>query len=124
MDIFDIYKLMEFLIFSSYLIFIFLSIQIWLMWKDIDKNKLELKTFINESFFKKNCIYVFAFSIFFMIHEILEGAGTPNSILYFEVFEMLGFICIVLFAYDWYNVLKTCASRKSLPLELTDFTRT
>ncbi len=122
MDIFNIYKLMEFLIFSSYLILIFLSIQIWFMWKDIDKNELEIKTFINESFFKKNCFYVFSFSIFFMIPEFFEGEGAPNSI-FFEVFEMLGFMSIVLFAYDWYNVLKTCASKKSLPLELTDFTR-
>lgn len=123
MNEYNIYKYIEFIIFSLYLIFIFLSIQIWFLWKDIDKKELEIKTFINESFFKKNCIYVFAFSIFFMIHEFLEGTTLPNATIYFEFFEMLGFISIVLFAYDWYTVLKTSAHKKSLPQELTNFTK-
>ncbi len=118
-----IYKTIEFILFSSYLIFIFLVIQIWLLWKDIEKKELVLKSFINESFFKKNCASVFSFSIFFMVHEILEGLNFPNAIIYFEFFEMLALIFLVLFAYNWYVVLKTCAHKKSPLAELTSFTR-
>jgi len=111
---------MEFIIVSSYLFLIFLSIQIWYLWKDIDEKKLKLKT-INKSFFRKNYIYVFAFSVFFMIHEILEGAYLPYAPVFFELFEMLGFVTMAFYSYDWYTVLKTCTNKKSLPIELTDF---
>lgn len=105
------------------MVFIFLSIQIWFLWKDLNKDDLKINTFINESFFKKNCIYVFSFTVFFMGHEILEGTGLPNAMIYFELLEMLGFMCIVLFAYDWYCALRLSVHKKSLPHELPEFTR-
>ena len=123
MNAYDIYKLIEFVIFSLYLIFIFLSIQIWFLWKDIDKEKLQIKTFVNEPFFKRNCIYVLFFTIFFIIHEFIEGTNIPNAVIYFEFFEMLGFISIALFSYEWYAMVKTCAYKKSLPQELTNLTK-
>ncbi len=123
MNEFTTYKIIEFIIFSLYLIFIFLAIQIWFLWKDIDKNELKVTTFINESFFKKNCFYVFSFTVFFIIHELLEGTGLPNAAVYFEFLEMLGFSSIVLLTYDWYSILKTATNKKSLPLELTCFTK-
>ncbi len=120
MNEYNIYKYMEFLIFSLYLIFIFLAVQIWFLWKDIDREKLQIKTLVNESFFKRNFIYVLSFSIFFMVHEAIEGTSLPNAMIYFEFFEMLALISLVLFARSWYAVLKTCAYRKSLPCELTN----
>jgi hypothetical protein len=115
----DYYKYMEFVIFSSYLVFTFLAIQIWCLWKDIDKTNLKMMTFISESFFRKNCIYVFLFSIFFMIRQFSEAITLPNASLFFEFFDMLAFVSIVLFAKQWYFALKTCPNKKSLPLELT-----
>ncbi len=120
MNGYEVYKVIEFIIFSLYLAFIFLSVQIWFLWRDVNKNELNVKNFVNESFFKKNCILVFSFSIFFIIHELIEESSLPNSMIYFEFFEMLGFISIVLFAYDWYSVLKISIHKKSLPLELTN----
>ncbi len=113
-----IYKFMEFIIFSSYLIFIFLSVQIWYLWKDIDKKELKLHTFINEDFYIKNCVYVFFFTLLFMIHEFYDEITMHNLILYFKFFDMLAFVSVSLFAYHWYNALKTCPNRKSLPREL------
>jgi len=118
-----IYKYIEFILFSSYLIFVFLVIQIWFLWKDIDKNEMNLKKFADESFFKKNCISVFSFSIFFMMNEILEGITLPNAILYFKFFDMLAIISLVFFTYNWYILLKTCATKKSPLLELSLFIR-
>lgn len=123
MDEFKLYKFIEFIIFTLYMVFIFLSIQIWFLWKDLNKDDLKINTFINESFFKKNCIYVFSFTVFFMGHEILEGTHLPNAMLYFELLEMLGFMCIVLFALDWYTALRSSVDKKYLPHELPEFTR-
>ena len=119
MNPYNIYKIIEFMIFTSYLIFIFLSIQIWFLWKHVDKNKLMLKTFADGSFFKKNCIYVFLFSIFFMVHEFLEGTTIPNASLYFEFFEMLAFLCLSLFAFEWYCILKEFSNKTALFQELS-----
>lgn len=111
---------MEFIIFSLYLIFIFLSIQIWFSWKHVDKKELKLGIFIDEPFFKRIWIYVFLFSISFMLHEFLEGINMPGTMIYFELFELLGYISIVLFAYEWYIVLRRSVRKKSLPQELTE----
>ncbi len=124
MDTNYLYKFMEFAMFSSYLILIFLSVQIWFLWKDIDKGSLNMESFINESFFRKNCIYFFGFSIFFIIPAIFEGIGITDSMLFFKLFDMLGFISIVMFEIGWYKLLKTCANKKSLPQELINFKRT
>ncbi|VVB95663.1 Uncharacterised protein [uncultured archaeon] len=114
---------MEFIIFSLYLIFIFLSIQIWFSWKHVNKKELKLGIFVDEPFFKRIWIYVFLFSISFIIHEFLEGTNLPSAMIYFELFELIGFTSIVLFAYEWYIVLKQSAHKKSLPQELTETER-
>ncbi len=111
---------MEFIIFSLYLIFIFLSIQIWFSWKHVNKKELKLGIFVDEPFFKRIWIYVFLFSISFIIHEFLEGTNLPSAMIYFELFELLGFTSIVLFSYEWYILLRTSAHKKSLPQELIE----
>ncbi|MBU3966229.1 MAG: hypothetical protein KKG76_02470 [Euryarchaeota archaeon] len=123
MDEFNLYKFIEFIIFALYLTFIYLAIQIWLLWKDVNKDDFKINTIINESFFKKNCIYVFSFSIFFMGRQIFEGVSIDYARIYFILLEMLGFICIVLFAYDWYSVLRLSVNKKLHPHELPEFMR-
>jgi amino acid transporter len=105
------YMVIEYVIFTLYLIFIFLSVQIWFLWKDINKDELEFRGFASESFFRKNCIYVFSFSTFFIIGEfefISEASG---------IFDMMALISILLFTYSWYSTLKPYAHRKTLPRE-------
>lgn len=112
MDEHLINKYIEFFILASYLALIFLFVQIWFLWKDVDKSELLLNSFVNESFFKKNCVYVFSFSIFFMLHEFLEGIKIND--VYFKFFELFGVISLVLFAYSWHNVLRKFAHKKSI----------
>ncbi len=115
---YTIYKLIEFSLFALYLILIFLFVHIWFSWKDIDKKDLMLKSIVDESFFKKNCIYIFLFTFLPLVHEILEGTSIPNINVLLEFFELLALIALVLFVYNWYNVLKTCATKKSILKEL------
>jgi hypothetical protein len=120
---YNIYKYLEISIFALYLILIFLFVQIWFSWKDIDKKELMLKSIMDESFFKKNCVYIFLFSFLPLVHEFFEGTSLPDIIVYLELFEFLALISLVLFVYNWYIVLKTCANKKSLPKELASNSR-
>ncbi len=119
MNSYHIYKLIEIITFNLFLVFIFLSVQIWLLWRDINKKELKLDTFINEAFFKRNCIYIFSFSLSLIIHEFFEGMAIPNAMIYFEFLELLTIGILVLFTHSWYRVLKTCPHKKFLAQELT-----
>ena len=103
---------------ALYLIFIFLSVQIWFVWKDIDKEALKNSLIISGSFFKRNCIYVYCFSIFIFIHGFLDDNVSP--LVFIRLLGMLTFFCLVLFTYDWYAMLTACVSKKSIPQELID----
>jgi len=106
------YKVIEYIIFTLYLFFVFLSVQIWFLWKDINKDDLKFRYFATESFFKKNSIYVFSFSTFFIIRD-LEFVNEK----YYGLFNMLALISIVLFTNSWYKTLKLHIKRKILPKE-------
>ncbi len=101
-----------------YLIFTFLSIRIWCLWKDIDLSKPDIKLFFNDSFFTRNCIYVYCFIIFFLMHGFFSGTVVPD--MYFKTLEVLTLSGLVLFTYDWYSVLGKCSTRRSQPQELID----
>lgn len=107
-----IYKLIDNIIFILYLFFVFLSVQIWFIWKDMNKDELKFRTFASESFFKKNSIYIFSFSTFFIIRD-LEFVNEKI----FGVFNMLALLSVVLFTYSWYKTLKLHSKRKILPQE-------
>ncbi len=104
---------------SLYLIFIYLSVQIWFVWKDLDFNGLKISSFFSESFFIRNCIYIYSFSVSIIAHAFLEE--TVSSVTYFKFLGVLTLLGLVLFTYDWYSILSVCASKKTMPLELIDF---
>lgn len=107
-----IYKILEYITFSLYLFFIFISVQIWFLWKDIRKDDLKSSYLFSESFFRKNSIYVFSFSTFFIIRDLEFVDGN-----YFGVINMLALLSIVLFAFGWYKTLKPHSKKKILPQE-------
>ncbi len=112
-----VYKYVEFFMFSLYLLFIFLLAQIWFLWKDVEKNDLIFRSIVNESFFKRNCIYIFLFSTFFMGHELLEGWKIPDTMVFFEILDLFAVITLVVFAYNWYIILKSCVPKKTIVKE-------
>lgn len=114
MDEYTLYKYLEFLIIVTYLFFIYLLVHIWFLWKDIEKTEMFMKTLVQESFFRKNCVYIFLFSSFSVIHEFLEGLEIPNTFVYFEFIELLAIIILVLFAYNWFVTLKPFAKKRKI----------
>ena len=87
---------------------IFLSIQIWLIWQNIDKNELRSRVFITDPFIRNNIIIVFLMSFFFIMHEFLEETRLRNSYLFFEFSQLMGFILILYITYMWYSIFKKC----------------
>ncbi len=110
MDESTVYNYIEFLMISLYLVFVFLSVQICFIWIDVDKNELRSRISIDESLIRNSIITVFFVGIFFIVHELVEGAN--RSYLLFELFELSGFVCVLLFVYKWYLTLKSCAHKK------------
>lgn len=121
MDGHSIYRIIEFMKFTTYLIFIFISIQIFFLWKDIDKSKVEIESFFSDAFFKKSSIYVFLFSTFSITHEFIEEINYSYFYIYFKILELLALISVVLFSHGWYCVLKPWAKKKAIPQLLLDF---
>ena len=120
MNEYIIHKYLEFLIFAIYLIMIFLSVQIWLIWQNIDKNELKSRVFITDSFIKNNFIIIFFVSFFFIMHEFFEETEFHNSYIVFEFSELLGFILILYITYMWYSILKTCVIKQPINEILLD----
>lgn len=112
-----LYKYIEFIMFSLYLLFIFILAQIWFLWKDVEKSETVFRSIVNESFFKRNCLYIFLISTFFMAHEFFEGMNIPGTLIFFEFLELLAVITLVVFAYNWYVILKSCVPKKSITEE-------
>lgn len=110
MDEYMIYEYTEFLMISLYLFFIFLSVQIFFIWVDVDKNELKKKISLNGSLLKTSIIAVFLIGVFFIVHELLDEMN--GSYLLFELFELSGFLCVLLFVRKWYLALKSCSHKK------------
>ncbi|NJD77078.1 MAG: hypothetical protein FIB08_08300 [Candidatus Methanoperedens sp.] len=111
MDGNTIYKYMEFIIFSLYLLFVYLSAQMLFMWVDVDKIKLKSRIFEQGTFLRNSIIFVFLAGIFFIFHELVEEI-IPRNYLNLEFLELLTFVFIEIFMYKWYLNLKSCTSRK------------
>lgn len=114
MNEYIIYKYLEFLIFCIYFMMSFLSIQIWLIWQNIDKNELRSSVFITDPFLRNNFILIFLVSVFFFMHEFFEEAALQNSYLFFEFFELMGFILILYITFMWHSILKTFVIKKPI----------
>lgn len=121
MNAVTIYEYIEFIVFTLYLIFIFLSIQVWLLLKDIDMDEWKLNPFVNASFFKTNLVYVFSASVFLIFHQIFEDISLPNNALIFEFFEALAVLSLVLLVSSWYNKLKPSAHKICLMERMMGF---
>lgn len=109
-------KFIESFIFMSYLFFIFLSIQIFFLWKDVDKNNKDL--IVTDSFVKRNCLYALFLSLIVIIFSFFQSIIQFDT--YFGMLKMLAPAILIVFSYEWYIRLRPRVS-KLLPIELTDF---
>lgn len=119
MDMLDQYiinKFVESFIYASYLFFIFISIQTFFLWKNVDKNMKDL--IITDFFIKKNYIYVLFLISIFIFFDLFETKRWFDT--YFWLLGLLAPAILVSLSFEWYRKLKPCVS-KLLPVELTHF---
>jgi hypothetical protein len=109
-------KFIESFIFISYLFFIFLSIQICFLWKDVDKNMKDL--IVTDTFVKRNCLYALFLSLIVIIFSFFQSIIQFDT--YFGILKMLAPAILIAFSYEWYIRLRPRVS-KLLPIELTGF---
>jgi hypothetical protein len=95
---------------------VFLSIQTFILWKNVDKEKKQL--IVTDSFVQKNCMYASFLSVIIIFFGFFENIIQFDT--YFGLFNLLVPGVLVLFSFEWYSRLKPYVS-KLLPIELTDF---
>src|SRR5659263_694033 len=95
-------KFIESFILMSYLFFIFISIQTFFLWKDVDKNTKEL--IVTDSFVQKNCLYALFLSLIVIIFSFFESFVHFDT--YFGILKMLAPVILIAFSYEWYIRLK------------------
>lgn len=110
MDEYTVYKYIEFIMVSLYLTFVFLSIQIFFIWMDVDKTELRSKISANESILKNSIITVFFIGTLLIINEFIERTKQPYLII--ELFDLMSFVFVVFFVYNWHLTLKACSHKK------------
>lgn len=108
-------KFMESFVYTAYLFFIFLAIQIFFLWKNVRTNVIEL--IMAESFVRKNCLYALILSMFVIVFNLFENAKYLDES--FGMFKILAAAILVLFSFEWYLKLRPKVT-KLLPEELTD----
>ena len=52
-----------------------------------------------------------------MAHEFFEGLNIPGTMVFFELLDMAAMVILVLFAYNWHIVLRSCVQKKSITKE-------
>lgn len=112
-DDYTLYKIIEGIIAILSLVMIYLGVQIALTWKFLKKDGAGPGEIIaqHESFFRSS-IFIFIAGLFMLIHEFLEGLekDAPDYTTY-EMFELIALLGLVLFFYEWHNILKKLKKR-------------
>ncbi|NJD51480.1 MAG: hypothetical protein FIB07_01280 [Candidatus Methanoperedens sp.] len=107
-DDLTLYRIIEGAIIISTLFAVFLSIQIVLVWKFINKEEANSDEIIsNKKSFYRSSIFIFMAGFFMIIHEFLEGLeeNAPDYTTY-KLFEFIAISGLILFMLEWYKILK------------------
>jgi hypothetical protein len=102
-----LYNIIKGIIIILSLFTVYLGIQIALTWKFLKKDALNSDEIISQKgSFIRSCAYMIITGIFMLSHEFFEGLKdiSPDSTTY-ELFELLAFMGLVLFFFEWYNII-------------------
>lgn len=94
------------------LIGLFFVMKIWMVWKQVNKNILKARVFLNSNFLMKNWIFVFLAGAFIAMRRVMQLlellefqiTGTPVAII-FDLMGLAVIILLVLLAYHWYRLV-------------------
>ncbi len=93
------------------LIGLYFVIRIWMKWKNMDKDLLKARVFLNINFLEKNWLLVFLSGASLTIHQSLEFLILSNYFtsewleMLSEAFEFMVLIFLVILAYVWFKFI-------------------
>lgn len=93
------------------LIGFFLVVRIWMKWKNLDKNVLKARVFLDKMFLERNWLYVFLTGASISIHKAIELLMASDYILndwvesLSEIFEFLSLVFLIILAYEWFRLI-------------------
>lgn len=104
-DDFTLYRIIESTITILILIMVYLGIQIGLTLK-FSKKESD-KSFSLRKFITRSSLFIFITGLFMLIHEFSEGLETDApDFATEELFELIAFLGLVLFLFEWKKMLK------------------
>lgn len=104
-DDYHLYRIIQTIIVMLSLSIVYLGIQIALTWKFLKKEKKDDVIFKKSNFIRSS-VFISITGIFMLSHEFFEGLEdfAPDETTY-ELLELIAFTGLVLFFYEWYNIL-------------------
>jgi hypothetical protein len=102
-----LYRIIQSIIIILSLFTVYIGIQIALTWRFLNLPKNSNEIISQKGSFIRSSIFIIITGFFMLSHEFFEGLGElePDSTTY-ELLELIAFSGLVLFLYEWYNILK------------------
>ena len=101
---------LAFVIFA--IINLYLFINIWKIWKNIEIDTIKARVFLNKNFVQRNWLYVFFSSASMLFHQLIDHLTTLNYLSnelvndLSEIIELMAFVFLIILTYEWYKVLQ------------------
>jgi len=105
-DDYALYRIIQSLIIILSMFTVYIGIQIALTWRFLNPQGNSSEIISQKGSFIRSSIFIIITGCFMLSHEIFEGFGElePDSTTY-ELLELIAFSGLVLFLYEWYNIL-------------------
>ncbi len=112
-DDFSLFRIIQTIIFILILFTVYLAVQISLIWTFLKKGCTNSDEIIsNKGSFIRNTLFISIAGFFMLLHEFFEGFGENADDTTYEFFELMALLGLVLFMFEWYNILKKLKRRQ------------
>ncbi len=105
-DDYNLFIIIQSIIILLILLAVHLAVQISLTWKFLKKEDVDSDEIIsNKGSFYRNTLFIFIAGFFMLLHEFFESFGEKADDTTYEFFELMAFLGLVLFLFEWYKIL-------------------
>ena len=96
----------------------FFVLKIWLVWKQVDKNVLKARVFLDPNFLVRNWVFIFIAGAFIVMRRILHLFDllklpelSSEMTIIFDIIGLAVVVLLVILAYDWYKLVNSAIER-------------
>lgn len=83
----------------------------WMIWRNMDKELIKARVFLNKKFLTKNCVYIFLSGALLIAHQFIDLLMHLNFLqqstwllALVEITKFGALVLLVALAYEWYKV--------------------